>query len=113
MSNESNEVARMVALAERMIEGGDADPQTAVSDAIANLLILAHEQDLDVAGAWYRGAAHYCATYIEPLTSEDAADWLQDHLFPFSGEESADHYIGGDACVLAGKSRDIQPEFGE
>jgi hypothetical protein len=112
MSNESNEVARMVALAERMIEGGDADRQTAVSDAIANLLILAHEQDLDVAGAWYRGAANYVATYIEPLSEDDAADWMHDNLFPFSGERSADHYIGREACVLAGKSGDIQPEFG-
>ena len=111
----NDEITRMVTLAESGIDAmaGDRDDlQTAVSDAIANLLILAHERDIDVAGAWYKGAAHYVATYLEPLDADDAADWLQDNLFPFSGEESADYYIGRDALVLAGKPRNLQPEFG-
>lgn len=108
----SDEITRVVATAERMLKGGDPDPQTAITDAIASLLILAHERRLEVANAWYNGAAHYAATYLEPLSDEDAADWMDDHLFPFNGEHSADVYIARDALVKAGKSTGLAPEFG-
>lgn len=110
-----SEIERNVTLATAGMDamGSDADPQTAVMDAIANLLIFAHENDLDVAGAVVDGVAHYCATYMEPMDADEAEGWLHDALFPFSGDHDIEHYIGRQAITFAGHAGKFgPPEFG-
>lgn len=89
------------------------DLETRITDAICNLLILAQERDVNIGTVLTRGAGHFAASYIEPLTGEDAEQWLSDELFPLTGEREFAEYVADEAIVLSGKKGSIDaPEWG-
>jgi hypothetical protein len=109
--NTNTEIATACERAKAMLNTEDLG--TAISDAIADLLILAHEKDSDLLGTVItRGIAHFAATYIEPMDDQDAEDWLHDELFPLTGERQFAAYAADQAITLAGKDGRVDaPEW--
>jgi hypothetical protein len=87
------------------------DAETATMDAIANLLILAHESGMGVAHVVEKATAHYLATYMEQMEDDDAEEWLEAAGFPWTGDNDFIWYAARDAITLAGKDVTI-PEWG-
>lgn len=108
------ETQRAVHKAEAMIQLVDKNELEAqVVDAIANLLILCHEREVDTADVVVRGAAHYAATYVEGMEPDAAYAWLHDALFPWTGERQFAEYIADRAIVLSGHAGQVgTPEWG-
>lgn len=107
------EIERNALIGAAMLEESDDDLQTRISDAFANLLILGQENEVPLADALVKGMAHFCATYIEGMDSDDAYEWLNTTLFPFTGEREFVAYVADDAIVLAGLKGSIEaPEWG-
>lgn len=110
-----SEIERNMELANKGLEAmkSDSDPNVAISDGIANLLILAHESDMNVGELVQRGAAHYLATYMEPMEDKDVEQWLSATLFPWTGDNQFAWYVAQEAIVLSGKQGRVTiPEWG-
>ena len=89
------------------------DLKESIMDMIANLLILAHENEIEPSEVVVRGSAHYLATYMEGMDADEADEWLNETLFPWSGENDFEFYIARDAITLAGHEGNVEiPEFG-
>ena len=89
------------------------DTKTYIMDAIANLLILGQEEEVNIADCITDGVAHFCATYMEGMEPQQAEEWLNAALFPFTGDRQFAEYIADRAIVLAGFGGKFEtPEWG-
>ena len=96
------EIAEACERAEARINSEDFE--TAISDAIADLMTLAYERDIDAANVIVRGVAHAVAAYMESATDMEADAIVNEFLFPFTGERQFAEYIAEQAIVLSGKA---------
>lgn len=109
-----DEIRTSVRIAEEMLTHTDENEiETRISDAIADLLVLCHEREINGADVVVSAIAHFAASYIEDMDSDEAQEWLYKELFPYTGTREFAEYCADRAIVLSGHSGKVAtPEWG-